>query len=102
MSHIIYDIKKVSEIVKGELLCYDNEHITISQLITDSRKVVNHEASLFFAIQGDRRDGHEFISDLIQSGVHNFVISRKEFIPQSPNANFIVVAEPLIAMQQLA
>ncbi len=102
MSHINYDIKKVASIVNGELLCYDNEHVTISQLITDSRKVVNQEISLFFAIQGDRRDGHEFISDLIQAGVHNFVISKREFIPSNANANFIVVAEPLVAMQQLA
>ncbi len=102
MSHINYDIKKVASIVNGELLCYDNEHVIISQLITDSRKVVNQEISLFFAIQGDRRDGHEFISDLIQAGVHNFVISKREFIPSNANANFIVVAEPLVAMQQLA
>ena len=33
---------------------------------------------------------------------NKFVISKREFIPQSSNANFIVVAEPLIAMQQLA
>lgn len=102
MPHIIYDIQKVAGIVQGELLCYDKEHVTISQLITDSRKVVNHEVSLFFAIAGDRRDGHEFIADLIQAGVHNFVISKREFIPNHANANFIVVAEPLTAMQQLA
>lgn len=102
MSHITYDIQKVAEILQGELLCYDKEHSVISQLITDSRKVVNHEVSLFFAITGDRRDGHEFIADLIQGEVYNFVISKKEFIPNSSKANFIVVTEPLIAMQQLA
>ncbi len=102
MPHITYDIQKVAEIVKGELLCYDNEHLTISQLITDSRKVVNQNISLFFAITGDRRDGHEFISDLIQAGVHNFVISNRAFIPNHAKANFIVVADALNAMQQLA
>ena len=102
MPHTSYDIKKISSIVNGELLCYDNDHVTISQLITDSRKVVNHEISLFFAITGDRRDGHEFIEDLIQLGVYNFVISKREFIPSQSKANFIVVSDPMVAMQQLA
>lgn len=43
-------------------------------LLTDSRYVEKATESIFFAIRGQRHDGHEFIPDLIAKGVTEFVV----------------------------
>ena len=96
-----YSIEKIASITGGTLHQSVSDHTSILHLLTDSRKIVTPEFSLFFAIKGDRRDGHEFIDSLIRLGVHNFVISKPEFIP-GKKANFIVVEDTLNAMQHLA
>jgi alanine racemase len=59
-----YSIEKISSIIGGILHLSVADHTTILHLLTDSRKIVTPEFSLFFAIKGDRRDGHEFIDSL--------------------------------------
>ena len=54
-----------------------NTHIGVEGLQLDSRKVT--AGSCFIAVKGTVTDGHEFIEQLIQSGVYNFVVSKKEF-----------------------
>jgi alanine racemase len=95
-------LEEVQAVTGGELLLSNPSHQVISQLLTDSRKVVNAEASLFFAIKGDNHDGHEFINELLQSGVFNFIISDKSVWREAYKANVIFVDDPLRAMQQLA
>ena len=60
------------------------------------------QTSLFFAIKGDRRDGHEFIAGLYEAGVKNFVVNAAFNTSPFPNANFLVVKEPLDALQLIA
>jgi alanine racemase len=96
-----YSIEKISSIVSGSLHLSNPDHTDILYLLTDSRKIVTPEFSLFFAIKGDRRDGHEFIESLIETGVYNFVISNLGHI-SNKKANFIVVDDTLAAMQNLA
>lgn len=76
---------------------------TITILLTDSRKIFNPEETLFFAIQSKTNDGHLYIQDLYIQGVRNFVVSSKrpEWSKLS-NANFLVVKDPLMALQKLA
>ncbi len=69
-------------------------------LLTDSRQVVNPSSSLFFALQGPFRNGNLFIEELYESGVRNFVVH--EHATQINDANFFVVADVLLALQQLA
>ena len=47
---------------------------SIRHLLTDSRKIMAPSSSLFFAMKGDRRDGHEFIPELHAAGVRSFVV----------------------------
>lgn len=101
MSHIVLDVSKVASLVKGELLLHNNNKKIISQLLTDSRKVVNADVSLFFAIKGRQNNGHEYITELAHAGVSNFVISDRTIADQNKNLNFIVVEDPLVAMQEL-
>lgn len=75
---------------------------TIEHLLTDSRKVYEPAGSLFFALKGPRRNGHQFIHELYKKGVKNFVISEKINVTQYPDANFLRVDDSLQALQQLA
>lgn len=50
-------------------------------ILTDSRKVTFPDQSIFFAIKGERHDGHQYISTLYQAGVREFVI---EFNAMNP------------------
>ncbi|MBB5394677.1 bifunctional UDP-N-acetylmuramoyl-tripeptide:D-alanyl-D-alanine ligase/alanine racemase [Mucilaginibacter sp. AK015] len=93
-----YTINDVKEVINagGTVV----EDTAISVLLTDSRRINNPTGALFFAL-GGRRDGHEFIADAYTSGVRNFVVNHQ---PDTimPDANFLVVADVLAALQTLA
>jgi alanine racemase len=75
---------------------------TITNLLTDSRKINDPAASLFFALSG-RRDGHEFIGDVYKAGVRSFVISKlPKDVALFKDVNFLVVHDVLKALQKLA
>ncbi|MFT7334592.1 MAG: alanine racemase [Porticoccaceae bacterium] len=67
----------------------------------DSRSLQNGPYSLFFALVGPNNDAHVFITDLIEIGVQNFVVS---YIPAEckGKANFMVVENTLDSLQQFA
>ncbi len=101
MSDSIYTIVDVAAIVSGKLLENAFPGNRISDLLTDSRKVNHPSGSLFFAIKGERHDGHKFVEDLFRQGVRNFIIT--ELLPafEKLAANFIIVDNALDAMQKL-
>lgn len=96
-----YTASIISSIVNGELIQL-HEDTAIEQLLLDSRKIVSPSTSLFFALKGPRRDGHQFIAELYKTGVRNFIISEKTDISFFAEANFILIDDTLIALQELA
>ncbi len=74
----------------------------IEQLLLDSRKIYSPATSLFFALKGPRRDGHQFIQELYKKGVRNFIICEITTSSLYPDANFLRVDDSLQALQQLA
>lgn len=50
---------------------------TAAYLLTDSRQLIFPQQTLFFAIKGEHHDGHQFLLDLHQKGVRQFVVERK-------------------------
>src|ERR1700753_3315427 len=95
-----YTIEEITSIVKGELIV-QHPGVTIEYLLLDSRKVLFPAVSLFLALQGPRRDGHQFIQELYEKGIRNFIISKKVRITDYPAANFITVKDCLKALQDL-
>lgn len=75
----------------------------INWLLTDSRSLSFPTESLFFAIRTSRNNGHNYIQELYQQNLRNFVVSemRSEFT-KLPDAVFILVPDTLKALQQLA
>jgi len=96
-----YTIKNIAPIVEGKILQVSHE-TTIEHLLIDSRKVYSSSTSLFFALKGSRRDGHQFISELYQRGIQNFIISEMIPVADFPEANFILVNDALEALRRLA
>jgi len=96
----MYQLKQISEIVNGHLFGTGAD-LLVSDLLIDSRQLVNAGQTLFFALTSDRNDGHKYIKDLYQNGVRAFVVNR---VPEGdyPEASFIVVENTLLALQQLA
>lgn len=83
---------------------YGHAEAEVEWLLTDSRSLVYPETSLFFAIKTASGDGHDFIQELYQRGVRNFVVT---LLPQNretvyPDANFLQIPSALKALQRLA
>ncbi|MGZ3821283.1 MAG: Mur ligase family protein, partial [Mucilaginibacter sp.] len=93
-----YPIKDIQQIIDASgTIVIDN---TISTLLTDSRRISNAVEGLFFALSG-RRNGHEFVAEAYAAGVRNFVVKQQTDI-KMPEANFLLVDDVLVALQQLA
>lgn len=95
-----YAIKHIAEIIHATPVI--TEGCRIEYLLTDSRKIVFPQSSLFFAISGPRRDGHQFIKEVYERGVRNFVVKNDFDGKAFPAAVFLQVPDILAALQQLA
>jgi alanine racemase len=67
----------------------------------DSRNIVNGSSTVFFALKGPFRDGHQFITKAYAKGVRCFVVSKLPDVQTCPEAGFILVKNPLHALQEL-
>lgn len=101
MNQGLYSISEIGQIVGAYAHVFAPESM-IRTLAIDSRKLDDVARSLFFALKG-RRDGHGFIAEAYEKGVRNFVVSADDGFPERyPDANFLVVADALTALQALA
>ncbi|MEO0332212.1 MAG: Mur ligase family protein, partial [Bacteroidota bacterium] len=87
-------------ITQGEVNQAFDPDCSIQYLLTDSRSGIQNRASLFFAIRGERHDGHRYINELYARGVRQFVV---EQLPENafPEANILVVPHTVMALQQI-
>ena len=95
-----YSISHIASIISAQIPA--TAGALIEHLLTDSRKVYAPASSLFFALSGARRDGHQFIPELYKRGIRNFVVNHKVSKEDYPDAVFLVVKDSLVALQQLA
>ena len=74
----------------------------IVTLLTDSRSLCEPETTLFFALRTSVNDGHRYVADLYRRGVRAFVVERvPDIMSGVDDADFLVVADPLEALQTL-
>ena len=74
----------------------------IDHLLTDSRKLIFPETSLFFALNTVSQDGHVFIKELAQKGVYNFVVDKQFDTATYNHINFLLVDDVVRALQLIA
>lgn len=100
---MVYSIEKITTLLGARR--YGEKDSNIAFLLTDSRSLSFPEETLFFALQSERNDGHNYIEDLHHRGVRNFVVSTSYSIPTDKeweDTNFLVVPSTLAALQRLA
>jgi UDP-N-acetylmuramyl pentapeptide synthase len=74
----------------------------VQALITDSRKSVIAESSVFFAIVGTRHDGHAHLQELYEAGLRQFVVEKSIQTENFPLANILQVNSTIEALQKIA
>lgn len=93
-----FTVQNIAEILhatfSGKNINAKIEHISI-----DSRSLINGSKSLFFALRGNNHDGHDYVQELYNKGVRNFVVAKQIVLPDT---NFILVDNPTIAFQNFA
>ena len=80
----------------GAELQAESPHLPVTGYSIDSRTIKPHE--LFFAIKGDRFDGHDFVESVLHGGAEAAVVT-KTFAGEG---NLLRVDDPLVALQTLA
>ena len=91
-----YKIVTISKLVDGKF--EGDKAASINRISIDSRTRFAGEGTLFIALKGENRDGHNFIKDAFDKGVRNFLVE-KSFSSSLKSANFIVVNDTLVALQ---
>ena len=75
----------------------------IEMLLTDSRKLVAPESTLFFTIHSAGRSANPFVEALYEQGVRAFVVDESfHGMATCAEASFIVVPDVTDALQKLA
>ena len=101
---IEYKIQEIIKAVGGKAIVQSKKESSIHQLLLDSRKVIHPAETLFFALSGQKQDGHNYLEELHKKGVRNFVVTKETGINEEkfPDSNFILVKDSTIALQKLA
>ena len=103
MLHKPYSGEEIAEILKAKLYTPKDVPIKVEDILIDSRRFIRAANTLFFALKGDRNDGHKYIQDLYRKGIRYFVVSDKNFSRTGlDKASFFEVADTLRGLQQLA
>ena len=97
-----YSIQRIQQILKADRLNATPYPQTIERILFDSRHLVFATRTLFFAFTGDRQDGHDYIAELYEQGVRNFIVTKSIDLVNYPNANFLKVKNSIKALQRLA
>jgi UDP-N-acetylmuramoyl-tripeptide--D-alanyl-D-alanine ligase len=98
---ITYSPEQLSIACNGRLTM--NVSSVVSRLLIDSRSVYDAPDSLFFALNGNHHDGHQFLHSLYVRGVRTFVVREGEIpIKFKEKANWIEVSDTRDALQKIA
>ena len=100
MNYSITEIYNVLEVTGLHII---DENAIVSQLLTDSRSLTMPGETIFFALRTEAGDGHNYIPELYNQGVRNFVVASDYYTPpECGAANYISVDSPIDALQSLA
>jgi len=101
MSSFPYTLRQLAAVLSPAVK--DNSTLPdwpIEHLLIDSRQLISAAHSLFFALPGQRTDGHQFVADLYRQGVRAFVVNQP--VQGCEEAVFFVQADVKAALQQVA
>ena len=103
MEHRAYSGTEIADIIKAKLTSSNPESIEITDILIDSRRLINANGTLFFALSSKKNDGHNYINNLYKRGIRYFVVTHIDSeIENLTDASFFVVSDTLVALQLLA
>ncbi|MDR2564431.1 MAG: alanine racemase [Prevotellaceae bacterium] len=91
-------LSQAADLIDGKLY---GDNPKIGEIFIDSRSVPS-DAALFFALKGERHDGHNYINELYGKGLRAFVVERRFDETKFPGAGFVLVHDALQALQTFA
>lgn len=97
----MYTISQIASILTADSKIAAGDCV-IEQLLTDSRRLIFPSTTLFFALVTQRRDAHNYIGEMHERGVRNFVVQHSFDTTPFAEANFIFTDDTLAALQTLA
>ncbi|MEK6478891.1 bifunctional UDP-N-acetylmuramoyl-tripeptide:D-alanyl-D-alanine ligase/alanine racemase [Catalinimonas sp. 4WD22] len=95
------NFKALRKYARGKVLQACNLDDNIYYLLTDSRQAIIQTESVFFAIKGERHDGHHYIKELYDKGCRQFVVEKNPDY-ELPGANICLVNNCITALQLVA
>lgn len=96
----ILGISKINPAFHGDREILNKNFSSVS---IDSREI--EAGSVFIAIKGERHDGHEFISSVVEKSALLCIIAKNWYAQQNHEllkGNFIVVDDTLLALQEIS
>ena len=98
----MFKVSEIVEITRGELIRKSNSNPEITDILVDSRRLINPDKCAFFALQGRNKSGHDYINELYDKGIRTFIISANNLdLNVYKGANFILVQNTLSALQAI-
>lgn len=97
--------REIQSIQGVRSLSLAGEDVEIAAFYYDSRLIPAGSHGTFFALVSDRGNGHEFIPDLLEKGIRNWVVSEEEWyrkLSQMPDQTVALAENPLKVMAELA
>ncbi|MEL6924347.1 MAG: bifunctional UDP-N-acetylmuramoyl-tripeptide:D-alanyl-D-alanine ligase/alanine racemase, partial [Bacteroidota bacterium] len=95
-------LKAIQKITNAKWLCAANKNAQVGHLLIDSRQLNFPASTLFFAFNGQRHNGHDYIEPLYRAGVRHFMVCEPFDIQPFPDANILLVENMYRALQQMA
>ena len=90
----------IAKACNGKLFCaVEDRQLEITGAVIDSRKVEYH--NLFFAVRGEKTDGHNYINQVYEKGAL-LVVCEEAPEEKDTNKNYILVENSLTALKQIA
>ena len=99
----MYHISQIAPVIKAKIFSKNDDGI-IEHILLDSRKLLFPATSVFFALEGPRRNGNSFIEELYHKGIGCFVVNEnftEADTEKYPNATFLQVTNVLQALHLL-
>lgn len=101
MTQIKYNLHAIQSLIGGKLIGKKVAKEEGTRYLSfDSRKLHSSERSIFVALRGGRRDGHDFLKAAHAKGVREFILEDGEALPKGSSG--LLVENSLEALQTLA
>ncbi|HPQ20309.1 MAG TPA: alanine racemase [Saprospiraceae bacterium] len=92
---------EIPELLEDATIVGHPTDMVISKIYYDSRKISNGTNGLFVALKGNIHDGHLYLQEAYDKGVHHFLVEKLPH-PINPDACYVKVRDVLKSLQKLA